>query len=215
MTPRLLLLAAESEPPGERWLFDFGDPSLLGWACVAAYLAAAWACFHAWRKSQNEATAPARALWFGLGVGLVALGINKQLDLQLLLIDVGRRLAVAEGWYANRRIVLGVFLGLLGLVGLAAAVFTLRKFRPLGPARAALAGFSCLVLVLLLRAAPWQPIRALLGGQLFDEHAGLCEVHLSELIELALLTVIALAARRYCQTYHVEPQKPEKPPPQT
>jgi len=213
MISRLLLLAAESEPPGERWPLDFGDPSILGWACVAAYLAAAWACFYAWRKSRNEATPPARALWFGLGVGLVAFLINKQLDFQLLLIDAGRKLASAEGWYGNRRVVLGVFLGLLGLVGFAAAVFTLRKARPVGPARVALAGFTCLVLVLLLRAAPWQPIRALLGGQLFNENAGLFEVHLSELFELALLMVVALAARCSRQPPHVEPRKPEKPPP--
>jgi hypothetical protein len=40
-----------------------------------------------------------------VGTSVLLLGINKQLDLQTALRDVGRVMAETEGWYRHRRIV--------------------------------------------------------------------------------------------------------------
>jgi hypothetical protein len=36
--------------------------------------------------------------WVGWGTAVLLLGINKQLDLQTPLRDIGRAMAAAEGW---------------------------------------------------------------------------------------------------------------------
>ena len=63
-------------------------------------------------------------MWLLLAALLFALAINKQLDLQSLLTEIGRLLAYDQGWYARRRDVQAVFIvallvtGSVGLVGL-------------------------------------------------------------------------------------------------
>jgi len=56
--------------------------------------------------------------WFALCGAMVMLGINKQLDLQTCFTEVGRGMAKSEGWYENRRIVQGIFVLVMLLLGL-------------------------------------------------------------------------------------------------
>ena len=90
----------------------------------------------------------------GLALLILLLGINQQLDLQTLLIQSGRALAEAEGWYAYRRPVQGAFFGifsvaLLSLVSLAAwrCRAFLKRHRPVTLGLVILIGF------VLMRAA--------------------------------------------------------------
>jgi hypothetical protein len=85
-----------------QWRPGIGDPTPLGWATVVAYLAASWACCRAAaaeRRSAHRGRNSTRPFWSSLGLLLLLLGLNKQLDLQSALTAFGRRLAREQGWY--------------------------------------------------------------------------------------------------------------------
>ena len=59
---------------------------------------------------------------------LIVLGINKQLDFQTLLTEIGRKIAHAQGWYEQRQEVQVIFVSLLMLIGAAGLLtFTLKS----------------------------------------------------------------------------------------
>jgi hypothetical protein len=83
--------------PDGRWEIGIGDPTPLGWITVAAYAAAA---VLAWRNAgAARRTAVPHSFWIALTALMLALGINKQLDLQTWLSQAGRDLAIAQGWW--------------------------------------------------------------------------------------------------------------------
>ena len=104
------------------WHLSIGDPNVLGWTLFAAYALAAglagmvlytspFAPAHRWRE---------QLLW-ALIAGLMAgIALNKQLDLQTLILTAGRCLAKEQGWYEDRRLVQRDFI--LALVGFAALI---------------------------------------------------------------------------------------------
>ncbi len=71
----------------------------MGWLTVAFYfIVSVLSVFVFYRQSGRH-----RIFWLLLSVLLFALAINKQLDLQSGLTAVGRCVAQAQGWYAERR----------------------------------------------------------------------------------------------------------------
>lgn len=82
-----------------------GDPTLLGWSTTLAYLIACACCLITWsrlRRPSADANGP-RGLWLALGLLLLFLGFNKELDLQTLLIRGGGRTAQQIGVYGFKR----------------------------------------------------------------------------------------------------------------
>lgn len=113
------------------WKDKAGDPTVLGWLVTALYLGTAGLCLsNACGRRQNPHTASYRWFWWFLGLTMLLLGINKQLDLQMLLADVGRTTARTLGWYRTRKpiqiravaLAASLSLGLLGAV-----LFQLRR----------------------------------------------------------------------------------------
>jgi hypothetical protein len=113
------------------------------------------------------ARARMRTLWLGLAVILLLLGINKQLDLQTALTEIGRILARRQGWYDNRRRVQAVFIACVALFGLATfrAVLLLARGE-LRSLRAVLAGTLFLICFVTIRAASFHHIDMFLGTNL-------------------------------------------------
>jgi hypothetical protein len=113
------------------WHFHLDNPTILGWSVVAVYVIAALTCAAAAMRGGSldpEAGRRDRSagIWWAFAFGLAFLGVNKQLDLQTLLIVIGRHLSAAGGWWDRRRkvqlvfsLVFGVGIGLL-LIWLAA-----------------------------------------------------------------------------------------------
>jgi hypothetical protein len=129
------------------WRPGIGDPTLLGWITVACYfLAAASAYMVVRRLVESTPAAPYREIliWRALVVLLLILGINKQLDLQSALTEIGRILARQHGWYENRNIVQLVFVSGVAMAGALVAIAS----------------------VILLRAVAYQTWVALLGANL-------------------------------------------------
>lgn len=97
----------------------------MGWLTVAAYAIGAglatWAALasKSGRGRDQKSEKRSRRVWLAVAGLMMCLCINKQLDLQSLLTEIGRIMARHEGWYEERRrfqgwFVLGVILGSAG-----------------------------------------------------------------------------------------------------
>ena len=167
------------------WSPTIGDPSIMGWVTVLAYFATAWLCVRAFkaekrgparpllasiaalarvmRKHWPSPPAPARraALWLVLASIMIALGINKQLDLQTLVTELGRQAAHAGGWYEQRRFVQALFVGAIAFVGaIGLAVLWWLTRGQLRDFRLTLAGLALLVCFVVIRAASFHSVDA-------------------------------------------------------
>ena len=85
------------------WSPGMGDPTIGGWITVILYLLAAISC---WKTAFELATvntgvSQERRAWRAISALFLALGINKQLDLQTALTEAGRMLAHSEGGTIN------------------------------------------------------------------------------------------------------------------
>lgn len=108
------------------WRPEIGDPSVIGWITVVAYFvtAAVSACA-TFRTESNQH----RAFWRALAIFLLLLGINKQLDLQSLITEIGRVFAKNGGWYQDRRDIQMIFVAILFIITLITAGLTVWKLR--------------------------------------------------------------------------------------
>ncbi len=145
-----------------------GDPTLIGWTITLAYFIVTFLCFWSGSAEKKNVLDANRSwghiLWFGLAILLFVLGLNKQLDLQTLMISLGGGIAKANGWYDMRRDVQRVFIILIAtfsLFSLFAMTWWLRgcwkKYWLL------LFGLILITLFVLIRAASFNHVDYLLS----------------------------------------------------
>lgn len=179
------------------WSPGIGDPTFFGWLTVGVYLVASWLCHRATRASHDVQGAPStaarrlRALWSILAAVLLLLAINKQLDLQTALTELGRMSARTHGWYEYRRKFQVAFIAFVALSAVAAVGIAVRIARGLlRDVGLALLGMVLLLAFIALRASSFHQIDALLGIRLSS-------VSLNVLLELGGISLIGLQARRF------------------
>jgi len=150
------------------WSPAIGDPSVMGWLTVLMYFYAAHRCFRLARGRAVKLVDREATVWWLFTLALAALGINKQLDLQTALTEIGRILAHEQGWYEERRAVQAGFIGVVGLLGVVsgAGLILLTKRLP-AATRAAMAGGVSLVAFIAVRAASFHHVDRLIGRRLF------------------------------------------------
>jgi hypothetical protein len=203
------------------WAPGIGDPNVMGWITVVAYLWAAYLCFTVHRRwlasmgtnTKSWALGPIvlallgqrrrlaalpeavrmSALWRALAIGLLLLGINKQLDLQTALTELGRIVANKQGWYERRqRVQIDFIIGVV-FVGfwLIFSVLLLagRNLPRLGMALLGIVFLCCFVAI---RASSFHHVDRLLGIKL----GGLKVNWIMELGGIALVGVGAYGERR-------------------
>lgn len=136
-------------------------------------------------------TAPReRWLWRGLLWLMVALGVNKQLDLQTALTEFGRVLAFEQGWYDQRRTVQYAFVLIVALLALAAGSVLLAIARGLPrPTKLAVAGVVVLFSFVAIRASSFHHIDQLLGTSMLG-------LRLNWVLELLGLSIICVGASK-------------------
>jgi hypothetical protein len=195
----------------------FGDPTIAGWTIVVFYLAAAvacaWALRVAWMGSRMAADYPgdrrardrsaaykASFLFWALLIALfLFLGLNKQIDLQSWLADVGRDLAKAQGWYEQRGRVQTIFVGAVAVVGLWTLAFLLDRTRDLLPRHAlAFVGLVLLVCFVILRTSSFHDVDRVFGWDLGG-------MRLSWMLELAGIICVGCCAVMNCLWYRPRP----------
>ena len=174
------------------WEPGIGDPTFVGWFTVAAYLVAAiLCCVAALRARYFDRRAYRFWLWFT--VFMVALGINKQLDLQSLFTAVLKQFAKSTGWYEDRRIFQGIFICIIAFFGLAfAAIAWIWTSRTLPQNRLTLLGGIFLLSFIVIRAASFHHVDQILGRPLAFLHIN----HVLELGGIACVALGTLKARR-------------------
>jgi hypothetical protein len=178
-----------------RWHPSIGDPSLVGWITVLAYVTAALLAARSARAHGRPAAqadvAEARLLarfWWALACALLALGINKQLDLQTLFTQVLRDLAQAQGWYERRRPYQVAFIAAIAVVGsLGTALLAYSLRRVVRRVWLAVLGVGLLVSFVMIRAASIHQIDVLLKQG---------AVRLNWILELGSVSLIGLSALR-------------------
>ena len=143
-------------------------------------------------RRQLILSANERTVWRWMLAGMIALGINKQLDLQSGLTELARVLAHEQGWYANRRQYQEAFVvasPMLGLTAMAALVLLI--WRAPAPTLCACAGAVGLLIFIAIRAASFHRVDEMLGLRL----SGLS---MNWLLEIGSLLVIGCSAyKRY------------------
>jgi hypothetical protein len=179
------------EPWVEPWSPGIGDPTVMGWLTVFAYFGAAIACGVAHRRRRASEHA---WVWPGLLVLLVLLGINKQLDLQSWFTYVGKRTAIEQGWYADRRPVQVAFIVTLATVGVVCGAVLLHRLRgALARFRWALVGTVFLISFIVVRAASFHHVDIFLKLEI----AGIQPNWILELGGIALIGFAALRESGY------------------
>jgi len=176
-----------------RWRPGIGDPTVMGWVTVAAYLCAAglcWAC--AVRFVRSHAPDRARVdgvLWWILAVVMLLLAVNKQLDLQSLFTQIGKDAARAQGWYDQRRNIQKWFIVAIagsGLLLFAGTIYALR--RTWRKHWLALLGIAFLISFIIMRAASFHHFDRFLKS----EFAGFKMNWVFELGAILCITISAL-----------------------
>jgi hypothetical protein len=151
-----------------RWTPGIGDPSIGGWETAGAYGLAAALRVRVLLKSRASLERFELRIWRALIVALVALGINKQLDLQTAFTEIGRIVARAGGWYAHRQVVQGAFIVSVALTSLALGSWLWRLTRTTSSStRLAIAGFLGTLLFVVIRAASFHHVDRLIGHRVF------------------------------------------------
>jgi hypothetical protein len=173
---------------GDRWRPGIGDPTFMGWFTVGVYLLGAFYCWRAATKARGAAEF--RRFWLGLAVLLLALGINKQLDLQTAFTFAAKDFAKATGWYESRRGVQRVFVVLIALTGSAGTAGLFwhfrREWRRLW---SALAGLAFLLCFIVIRASSFHDVDMLLKS-------GPGRIRMNWILELGGIAAIAFPAWR-------------------
>ena len=134
--------------------FTPGDPTPLGYITVLLYFLAAFGCYRASRVDRSS-----RSIWIGLFGLMVALGINKQLDLQTTFTNLSRRLAHDEKWYDYRRTAQFYFTIAIAGVGavIAGALLHITRSKS-APVRTAIVGTIALLAFVVIRAASFHHV---------------------------------------------------------
>lgn len=181
------------------WRPRIGDASFMGWLTVAAYGLTAVLCLVAALKGgagasgdESGGARSQRRLWLGISAVMALLCLNKQLDLQSLLTNIGRIVANRGGWYDGRRTIQFWFVVAVGLASIAAFVLLVRKTRSIFRGRAwLLLGLSMLLLFVVMRAASFHHV-----GEFLEKRVlGLKMNWLLELGSIALVAVSAVRVR--------------------
>jgi hypothetical protein len=171
------------------WTLRIGDPTFIGWFTTVCYFAVAYLCYRNARNLQSQKTQRNVAVfWWTITFVIVFFGFNKQLDLQILITDIGRRLAKSQGWYEYRRQLQRVFviaIAVSGLTAITLIIWILRKrFQKL---RIVFVGMAILFLFVVMRAGTFHHLDELIDYRLAD-------LSFDWIFEISGLAVIGLGA---------------------
>jgi ATP/ADP translocase len=151
-----------------RWHPTIGDPSFVGWFTVVSYLACAlFAGFSA--RTHQKADHRSFYFWSLVALLMLLLGINKQLDLQSLLTEMGRQVARYQGWMEERRVVQLWFIAGFSTILMAGFVcFCIIMRNLFRRFMLAFMGLFLLLGFIIIRAASFHHIDEVLHSRIWD-----------------------------------------------
>ena len=173
-----------------RWHPVIGDPTPMGWLTVVAYAVAA---FTAWLAARRAKRAPgtvggSHATWILVTILMILLCLNKQLDLQSLLTDIGRVISKNQGWYGERRgFQKWLVLGVLGISFLTTGFLVIRFHHFWRKHFLLSAGLAFLLTFIVVRAVSFHHFDVFLKS-------GFAGVRMNWFLELTGIALVWLAA---------------------
>jgi hypothetical protein len=171
----MLYLAARPAPEGGwlgHWSPGIGDPSFMGWATTFLYLLTSLQCWRLIRRGPRSFPRSEALIWWSLAIGLLVLGLNKQLDLQTAFTETGRILARRQGWYEARRSFQLGFVAFFATITLLTSVGLLYFTRHASvAARVAVFGMVVLLGFILIRGVSFHHVDRFLRSSLLELRA--------------------------------------------
>jgi len=151
------------------WRPGIGDPTIGGWLTVILYFLTMVSC---WRTAdiirlRERTISSEKYTWRAVSILFLALGINKQLDLQTALTELGRVLAYYQGWYEERQTVQVWFIVGVAITCITTAIILLIRARKSpAPTWLALLGTAAVLAFVLIRAASFHHIDRFIGQRI-------------------------------------------------
>jgi hypothetical protein len=168
------------------WQPRIGDPSFMGWLTVASYFACAMIAWVVALSARHRGGRTFR-FWSVIFFLMILLGINKQLDLQSLFTEVGRQIAIAQGWMVRRRVVQFWFIVAFGTAAIAGALsFAILMRRLFRRFRLAFMGLFFLTAFIVIRAVSFHHVDMMLRYRFFG-------ARMNWVLELTGIYLIAIA----------------------
>jgi hypothetical protein len=177
------------------WSPGIGDPTIMGWLTVGLYATAAVLCHCAARRCKD--IAPRKVVWVReavlwriITIVLWFLCVNKQLDLQTAMTELGRILARRQGWYESRHLFQEALIAGLALSGAFCAclalIITWQMSRSL---KLAMLGCCFIGVFVLVRASSFHHVDVFL-------HSRVLLIKWNWILEIGGIAVVAVAALR-------------------
>lgn len=183
-----------------RWSPGIGDPSLIGWVTFGLYFIVALICLKSALVSSTEkhsttlySAKPLKTFWLVLTFLLIFLGINKQLDLQTLLTQIGRNISLYQGWYEYRRPVQFIFILTIGLLGVTTLAFLIKTYRDTcSSIKIALTGCVILYVFIIIRASSFHHM------DIFSDFKFIT-IKINSLLEIGGIVIIGVGGYKYAK----------------
>lgn len=167
------------------WKDKRGDPTIIGWFITLLYLLVSVISFYFLRRIRAiNPDIDYKWFWLNVGILIFLLGINKQLDIQMLFADFARLYAKVSGMFENRKPFQQKIISLLATIGISFFTFMIYKLWN-APKRMwmALVGFCILFSFPLIRLVSLHSIEALLYSSILTVKV----VDVLELIGIAII----------------------------
>ena len=174
------------------WSLGFQDATILGWTTTVGYFLAMVLCGRAAQLARRSGSRHSLA-WSLMAVLLFFFGVNKQFDLQTLLLRSGGWIAARLGRYQQRHAVQVVLVAAFAAALVAISVLILAKgraFLPRDPV--AWVGTALLVAFVFIRTAVLLNVNRVFGMSLVHNRG----THWMELAAVLCLAWAALRAAR-------------------
>jgi len=171
------------------WSPGIGDPTIMGWLTVVLYSFGVWQCYQVVRNHSKFLRKNEGTLWWMLVYGLLALGINKQLDLQTALTEIGRIVAAKQGWYENRHKVQIIFIyGVVALALFSSLILAFFARNAPFPTLFALIGIVCLISFVVIRASSFHRVDLYIDSVFYG-------VRMNWIMEMGGIFIVIVGAR--------------------
>jgi hypothetical protein len=174
------------------WQISIGDPTFLGWLTVIAYfysvLLAFKIAFYAENIFASEFIKKQKSFWLILGLVMLFLGINKQLDLHTLLTAIGKYYAHQDGWYQHRREIQFYVIGGLLISMISLLLLFMHKMKGILMTNMfAIIGLAIILIFIIIRATSFHHIDFFMNISIFN-------IGLYRILEISgISTVVAFA----------------------
>lgn len=172
-----------------KWSPGIGDPTLIGWLIVAAYITAALLCIACFCSARHNRLIKQQTFWLMMAIVLFLLAVNKQLDLQTWLTEVARNIAREQDWYQQRRIFQVWVVGVIAVVGVSLIILAGWLMRHSARHRLAFIGLILLLTFIMIRSASFHPVDDVLAFKF-------AKLKLRYILELGAIVCIATSAAR-------------------